>query len=84
MTKPENGREHDAERRHQQRVEQPDQEHAAIGVLLAVGDQRLADAEAGRVVEETEAEAEFWAARLARALIANSTPNQMTAASTTS
>ena len=52
----EDGREHDAEHRHQQRVEQADEEDAAVGVLLAVGDQRLADAEAGRIVEKAKSE----------------------------
>ena len=39
----------------QQRVEQADKEHPPVGVRLAVGDQRLADAEARGLVEEAEA-----------------------------
>ena len=50
------GGEDDAEPGHQQRIEQPDPEGAAIGRGLRVeGDQRLADVEAGGGVPEAEA-----------------------------
>ena len=52
----EDGREHDAERGDQQRVEQADPERAADrSRRRRIGDQRLADVEAGGVVPEAEA-----------------------------
>jgi hypothetical protein len=54
--KAEDRREHDAENRHQQRIEQADDKDAGIGVLFAERDQRLADAEPRRIVQEAQAE----------------------------
>ena len=51
---PDHGRQHDAEARHQQRVEQPDQESPAVGHGVVVVDQVLGDVEAGRAVDEAE------------------------------
>ena len=52
----EDGREHDADRGDQQRVEQADPERAAVGRgLRGIFDQRLADIEAGGLVPEAEA-----------------------------
>ena len=52
----ENGSKDDAETRDQQRIKQPDPEGAAVSRgLRAVGDQRLADIEAGGVEPEAEA-----------------------------
>ena len=52
--KTERGREHDAEAGDEQRVEQADDKGAAIGRGLAVGDQRLRNAETGGPVQEAE------------------------------
>ena len=71
IEKAEDGREHDAEAGDQQRVEQPDQEDAAVGVGLAVGDQRLIDAEARGVARKPKPLAMPCASRLALALSAN-------------
>ena len=60
----EDGREHDAEAGDQQRVEQADPEGAAIGRgLRRIGDQRLADVEAGGLVPEAEAGGDVGALR---------------------
>ncbi|MCY1425033.1 hypothetical protein D9M71_408120 [compost metagenome] len=51
----EDGGEENADHRHQQGVEQADDEYPRVGIGLGVVDQVLGDAEAGAVVEETEA-----------------------------
>ncbi len=51
----EHGRQHDPDPGDQQRVEQADQEDAAIGVGFAIGNERLIDVESGRGVEKAEA-----------------------------
>jgi hypothetical protein len=51
----EDGREHDPEPGDEQRIEQPHEEDAAIGVRFVVGNERLIDAEARRLVEKAEA-----------------------------
>ena len=48
------GRAHDAQRRHQKRVQDADDERAAVGRLLGVFDQRLGDAEASGVIEKAK------------------------------
>ena len=51
----ENGGEEDADDRHQERVEQSDQEHAGVGVGARIGNQVLADVKTCRVPQEAEA-----------------------------
>ena len=53
-TEADDGGEEDAQNRHQQGVEQADDEDAAVGVALGVVDQRLQDAEAGGTVPEVK------------------------------
>src|SRR5262249_27573290 len=50
-----NGREHDPDHRYEQRVQQADQEGAAIAGLQRIGDEGDGDVEAGDAVEEAEA-----------------------------
>ena len=50
----EQGRENDAERRDQERVEQPHRQRSGIGVARRVCDQRFADRKARPVEQETE------------------------------
>ncbi len=70
----EDRREHDANARDQQRVQEPDDEDAGIGVGFIVGDQRLVDAEAGGRIQESETAADVLGreigARVERELIA--------------
>ena len=60
----ENGRQHDPERRDIERVEQPDEKGAGIGIGRGIGDQRLADAEGGFAVEKAEAAGDVLAAQI--------------------
>ena len=63
----EHGREHDADRGDQQRVEEADPERAAEGRRARrIRDQRLADIEAGGVVPEAEAGSDVGAREILR------------------
>ena len=65
--KAEHGREHDADRGDQQRIEEADPERAAEGRgACRIGDQRLADVEAGRIVPEAEAGGDVGAREVMR------------------
>ncbi len=51
----EDGSKDDAQHGNQQRIEQSDQIEPAVTIRRAVGNERLADVEAGAIVEEAEA-----------------------------
>src|SRR6185437_15111141 len=53
--KSDNRREYDADRRDEERVQQPDEEDPPVGRGVVVADQRLRNVEAGRLVEKPEA-----------------------------
>ncbi len=52
--KAEHGRKHDADRRHEQRIQEADEKRSGISVRFAEGDQRLADGKTGLDPEKIE------------------------------
>ena len=81
----EHGRQHDADAGDQQRVEQADPERAAEGRRARrIGDQRLADVEAGGVVPEAKAGGDVGARQVLRGVDTAAPYDQTAATRTTS